>query len=260
MELAALTLVLGFAISVLAGLLGIGGGIVMAPALLYLPPVFGIGPLTMSAVTGLTITQGLFASGSAVVRHGKGRQVNGRLVLWVGGTMVASALAGSVASRWIADDTVKVVFAGMAGVAALLMMIPRPDEGEGVRANDCSFSVPLAVALGLVVGFLGGMVGQGGSFILIPLMLHVLRLPTRVAIGSNVGIVFVASIAGFVGKLGTGQVPLLPAATLVVGAVAGAYLGSAISLRTRPAWLRRGLAVVVALMAIGLGGDAAGLY
>jgi uncharacterized membrane protein YfcA len=227
MELAALTLVLGFAVSILSGLLGIGGGIVMAPAML---------------------------------RHRQGRQVDGRLVFWMGGTMVVSALAGSVASRWIADTTVMAVFAGMAAVAALLMMIPRSDEGEGVLARDCSFDVPAAVAIALAVGFLGGMVGQGGSFLLIPLMLHVQRLPTRVAIGSNVGIVLVASMAGFAGKLGTGQVPLLPAATLVIGAVAGAYLGSVLSLRTHPAWLRRGLAVVVALMAVGIGGDAAGLY
>ena len=84
---------LGFAVSVLSGLLGIGGGIVMAPALLYAPPLFGLPALSMSAVTGLTITQGLFASGSAVTRHHRSRAIDRRLVGWMGGTLVVFALA-----------------------------------------------------------------------------------------------------------------------------------------------------------------------
>ncbi|MBI4564626.1 MAG: sulfite exporter TauE/SafE family protein, partial [Planctomycetes bacterium] len=61
MELTILLLALGFAISLLSGFLGIGGGILMAPALLYLPPILGVGAFDMKQVTGLTITQTLFA-------------------------------------------------------------------------------------------------------------------------------------------------------------------------------------------------------
>jgi len=253
---------LGFAVSVLSGLLGIGGGIVMAPALLYLPHWLGMPALSMSAVTGLTITQGLFSSASAVARHHRSRAVDRRLVGWMGGALLVCALAGSVASKWISGGTLIVVFAGLAATGALLMLTPRanvadpPDSAGG----PLDFSVPLAVAIGAVVGFLAGMVGQGGSFILIPLMLVVLRIPTRAAIGSNLAIVLMSSLAGFAGKLGTGQVPLLPALGIVAGAVAGATIGSALSQRTHPRWLRRGLAAVVGLMAIGISGDAIGLF
>ena len=72
--------------------------------------------------------------------------------------------------------------------------------------------------------------------------------------------VFLASIAGFVGKLATGQVVGLLALAVAVGAVVGAQVGSAVSLRTRPQWLRWVMAAVVTTMAVGIGVDAITAY
>lgn len=250
-----LVLLLGFAISLLSGFVGIGGGIVMAPALLYLPPLLGAGALEMREVTGLTITQGLFACLSGAARHHKYRQVNRSLVLWMGGTLLVSALAGSIVSRWMADEALMMIFAAMAIVAAILMCLPGLESQGLQEAGSGAFNIPLAVLIALLIGGLGGMVGQGGSFILIPLMLYVLRLPIRVVIGSNLGLVFFSCLAGFAGKLATGQIPLLPAAILVAGALPGAQVGSVLSRRTSPAWLRVVLAVVIGLSALGIAVD-----
>ena len=256
MALGALVLLLGFAVSILSGFLGIGGGIVMAPALLYLPPLLGIGEFDMRQVTGITITQGLVACLSGAVRHERYRCVNRRLVGWMGATILISALAGSVLSRWVANETLKVVFAGLAAIAAVLMLLPRQEGGEVADADACSFNVPRAVTIALVVGVLGGMVGQGGSFILIPLMLCLLSLPTRVVIGSNLALVFFSSLAGFAGKLATDQIPLVPALLVAAGALPGAQWGGVLSHRTPPRWLRFALAVVIVLAALGIGADA----
>jgi uncharacterized membrane protein YfcA len=250
--LAVLILFTGFAVSCLSGLLGIGGGIVMAPALLYLPPAFGFHTLDMRQVAGLTITQGLFACLSGAWRHDRYRSVSRRLVISMGSSIAVAALTGSVISRWVANEVLMVVFAGLAAVAALMMWLPKTEEHGAEDPNTCRFNILLAISIALVIGFLGGLVGQGGSFILIPLMLHVLRLPTRVVIGSNLALVFLASLAGFVGKAATGQVPLLPAVLLVVAAVPGAQIGSVLSQRTSPRWLRTTLAVVIALAAAGM--------
>ena len=250
--LAVLIFFTGFAVSCLSGLLGIGGGIVMAPALLYLPPAFGFHALDMRQVAGLTITQGLFACLSGAWRHDRYGSVSRRLVISMGSAIAVAALTGSVVSRWVANEVLMVVFAGLAAVAALMMWLPKTEEHGDEDPNTCLFNIPLAVSIALVIGFLGGLVGQGGSFILIPLMLHVLRLPTRVVIGSNLALVFLASLAGFAGKAATGQVPLLPAALLVVAAVPGAQIGGVLSHRTSPRWLRATLAVVIALAAAGM--------
>ena len=256
--MAVLILFTGFAVSCLSGLLGIGGGIVMAPALLYLPPAFGLASLDMRQVAGLTITQGLFACLSGAWRHDRYRSVSRRLVISMGGAITVAALAGSVISRWVANEVLMVVFAGLAAIAALMMWLPKPEELEVEDPNACRFNIPLAVSIAAVIGFLGGLVGQGGSFILIPLMLYVLRLPTRVVIGSNLALVFLASLAGFTGKAATGQVLLLPAVLLVLAAVPGAQIGSILSHRTSPRWLRTTLAVVIALAAAGMIADVVG--
>lgn len=253
--LAVLILFTGFAVSCLSGLLGIGGGIVMAPALLYLPPAFGLASLDMRQVAGLTITQGLFACLSGAWRHDRYRCVNRRLVVSMGIAISAAALTGSVASRWVANEVLMVVFAGLAAIAAMMMWLPKSEEHEVEDPNAYRFNIPLALSIAVGIGFLGGLVGQGGSFILIPLMLYALRLPTRVVIGSNLALVFLASLAGFVGKAATGQVPLAPAVLIVLAAVPGAQIGGVLSHRASPRWLRTTLAVVIALAAVGMIAD-----
>jgi uncharacterized membrane protein YfcA len=137
----------------------------------------------------------------------------------------------------------------MAVVAAVLMFLPSPQE-EATAEEDVSFSRPLAAAVALILGFLVGLIGQGGSFILIPLMIHLLRVPTRIALGSNLGIVFCAALAGLVGKWSTGQIPFWPALALVLGALPGAQLGGMVSRRVRPRWLRGLLACIILAAAV----------
>ena len=228
----------------------------MAPALLYLPPLLGVGVLDMRQVTGLTITQGLFACLSGVIRHDRYRQVHRRLVLYMGGPLLLGALAGALLSGGIANEALMVLFSALALAAALLMALPLEEREGAEEASAYAFPVPLAVGIALAIGLLGGMVGQGGSFLLIPLMLHTLRLPTRVVIGSNLALVLFSSLAGFAGKAATGQVPFYLAVFLVAGALPGAQLGSVLSRRTPPRWLRLALAVVIGVAALGIAADA----
>ncbi|RIK81600.1 MAG: hypothetical protein DCC68_08050, partial [Planctomycetota bacterium] len=92
--------------------------------------------------------------------------------------------------------------------------------------------------------------GQGGAFILIPLMLHVLKLPFRVVIGSSLAIVACSAVASLFGKIIAGQVSAELAIAVALGAIPGAQLGSALSFQTKPIWLHRILAVVIAASAV----------
>lgn len=252
--LALVVFLLGLAGGVASGLLGVGGGILMAPALLYVPPLLGAGSFDMRQVTGLTITQGIVACLSGTFRHGKYGCVSRRLVGAMGPAILVGALAGGVVSSRIDSRALMLLFAGLAGAAAVLMALPKAEAEE--RGDGAGFHVPLAVSLALAVGFLGGMVGQGGSFLLVPLMLHVLKLPTRVAIGSNLALVLLSSAAGLLGKLATAQVPLLAAGMLALGTGPGAQLGSVLSHRAPTRRLRAALGVVVGLSAVLLLADA----
>ena len=101
-----------------------------------------------------------------------------------------------------------------------------------------------------VVGGLGGMVGQGGSFLLIAMMTRFVGVPTRIAIGSNLLIVAASSLAGVGAKAATGQIEWLLTIPLVLTVIPAARLGGAISRRTPVRVLRWCLALLIFVAAI----------
>ncbi len=241
---------LGLVTGFLSGMLGIGGGIVMAPLLLYVPPLFGLEPLAMRTVAGLTIIQGVLSGISGALSHRQFRMVSGRLTLCMGISIFVTAMAGGAGSRYVANETLLILFAGLAFSAAFLMLIPVKGDCENPDVDCLIFQRWRAVTAASVVGLLGGFVGQGGSFILIPLMTAFVQIPTRIAIGSNLAIVLLSSTAGFIGKAVTGQVEWLLAIPIALTVVPAVRLGSLVSRKVPVSGLRRALAILIAIAAI----------
>lgn len=239
--------VLGLAGGFFSGLLGIGGAIIMVPLLLYVPPWLGLPALNMKEVAAISIVQVTFASLAAAVVHWRNGFVSRPLVLTMGLTGATASFAGAYLSRQVHPDTLLLVFAVVSALAAGLMLVPRQEWGEGVAADEVAFNRPLAVAIALAVGLVGGLVGAPGAFIYVPLFLYVLRIPTRVTLGSTLVIVLLGSVFGLVGKMATAQVPMAPALALVIGALPGAQVGGQWS-KHLPAPLLRGLVAVVVLV------------
>jgi len=248
-ELAGSLATLGLTGGLLAGLLGIGGGIIMAPLLLYVPPLLHVGAFDMKVVAGLTMVQSLSASLSGVVAHRRFDHVHPRLVLVMGTSSVAASFLGALASRHTEARALLAIFAGMAVVAAVLMTLPKkellPAPGEKLR-----FCRLLAAGSGLVIGFLGGLVGQSGAFLIVPTLIFVLKIPTRMALGSSLAIVLLSALAGTLGKALAGQIHWEMALFLSAGALAGGWLGGMWSQRVKAPVLRTLLAFLIAVAAI----------
>jgi hypothetical protein len=241
---------LGLLTGFLSGMLGIGGGIVMAPLLLYVPPLFGFEPLPMRTVAGLTIVQGLVACVSGALSHRQFRMVSKRLSLYMGISIFIAAMVGGAGAGYVSNQILLFIFAGLAFSAAFLMLIPVKGECENPDVACLAFYRWRAVTSASAVGLLGGLVGQGGSFILIPLMTSFVQIPTRIAIGSNLAIVLLSSMAGFIGKATTGQIEWLMAVPIVLTVMPAARLGSLVSRRVPVLKLRRALAVLIVMAAI----------
>ncbi|MDX1762717.1 MAG: sulfite exporter TauE/SafE family protein [bacterium] len=241
---------LGFLSGFLSGLLGIGGGIIMAPLLLYMPPLLGFEPFPMRVVAGLTIVQGLLACFSGALSHRRFRFLSDQLALLMGSTIFVAALAGGAASHYVSNELLLLLFGGLALTAAILMLMPAAGESEDPDMTEMSFSRFRAVTAASGVGLLGGLVGQGGSFMLIPLMTAYVQIPTRIAIGSNLAIVFLSSLAGTIGKAATGQIEWLLIIPIALTTIPAARLGSFVSRRTPVHGLRRLLAVLISLAAL----------
>ena len=193
----------------LSGMLSIGGGIIMFPLLLYIPNLFGLPPLGVKGITGLTMTQGFFATLTATVFYKKERLVSRNLVLTLGLALFCSSLAGSLVSKKMADRQLLVIYGRLALFASVLMLIPRSYSavvGGDLSAEQVDFNMVTAILCGVATGFLLGMIGQAGAFIIIPIMLYVLKIPLRVALSSMLAIGLISATAGMIGKIATGQV------------------------------------------------------
>ena len=242
-----LLVILGFGGAFLSGLVGVGGAIVMIPLLLYVPPLVGLEDLGIKAVAGITIVQVFAASVVGLVGHRA--SVDRALLLALGPAMVGASLAGALLSVVVSPIILKVVFALMASVAAAMMLTFRkrtvPETVGAIALN-----VPAAVVAGISVGLSAGLIGVGGAFFLIPVMLYGLRIPVRVTVGTSLAVVAASAAAGLLGKVATDQVDWVLALALVIGALPGARAGSYVSRRTSTHRLVAVLGVAVALVAV----------
>jgi uncharacterized membrane protein YfcA len=241
MILILIVLVIGLAGGLISGMLGIGGGIITAPLLLYIPALLGEIPLSMHTVSGLTITQSLLAGFFGAIAHRRTGNIDKKLAFFMSVVIFAASLGGAALSKSFSHDFLLGLFALMAAAAALLIVLPGAREERSAGYREGSFPMAGAAAIALAVGTLGGMVGQGGSFILIPMTVFLLRIPLRTAMGSNLVIVFFASLAGFAGKAATGQVDPVLALALLAGVLPGVNAGSALGRKTPVAALRYAL-------------------
>lgn len=238
----------------LSGLIGLGGGIVMVPLLLYVPPVFGLPMLGMKAVAGMTTVQSFTGGLFGAIGHNRFKRVSVPLALSVGVPMALTGLVTSRLSVQAPESWLLVTFAAMAAVAGTLMfVIHRRTEPE--ETSDPVFSRPRAIALGVLIGALAGFIGQGGGFLYIPAMLVFLALPTRVTIGSALAVGVMSSTGVLIGRLGTGQIPWLETLFLVAGVIVGARLGAVISQRVPHRNLHGLLTLIIVATTLKIGYD-----
>ena len=240
------SLVSGF----LSGLVGIGGGIIMAPILIFLPAWVGLEPLSMKVIAGLTIMQGLIGCLFGAMHHKKFNFVSGQLIFHMGIPIFLMSFLGGYLSRFVSNTLLLILFATLALAAAILIFIPVKGDSESPDVNQLKFKKVRAFTASASVGLLGGMVGQGGSFILIPLMTSYVQIPTRIAIGSNLAIVTMSTSAGFLGKAISGQIEWWYTLPILIATIPATYIGSLASKSVSFVWLKRILAFLIAVAAV----------
>jgi uncharacterized protein len=243
---------LGLGGGFLSGLLGLGGAIIVIPMLLYVPPLLGVGQFDMKQVAAISMVQVLSASLMGVIAHSRNNFVSKSILIYMGVCNAIGNLAGSLYSQQAKSSFLLGIFATVAVIAAVVMFVPKREQGENITPEELQYNKPLAVFFSLVIGVFGGMVGAPGAFVYIPVMIYLLDIPTRIVIGSTLGIVFLGAIAGTAGKMTTGQILWPAALALVVGTVPGAHFGGGVSKKINTKYLRLVIALITAITGINM--------
>ncbi len=233
-----------------AGLLGFGGGVLMFPLLYYVPPLLGLDPMNAKTAAAIVSTQVFFSTLTGGIVHFRSGRVHPRVALIAGTLSAVSALAGSVLSKWASDSFLLSLFGAVTIVVILIMLLPAPHGGEEQTNVEKVLVARLPLVIfslltGLVIGFLGA-----GNFIFVPILIYILRVPTRIAIGSSLFIAMTNTASGFFGKLVTAQIPLLMATLVVAGATGGALAGERVHRQLSSRMLRQIYAAIVATISL----------
>jgi len=239
----------GFVGSFISGLLGIGGAIINYPMLLYIPAAVGVAHFTAHEVSGITALQVFFATIGGVWAYRKGRYLNKTLIAYMGISILIGSFVGGVGSTHFSESSVNVIYGILAFIAAIMMFIPKKGIDD-VRLDEVKFNKWLAALLALLVGLAAGIVGTGGAFLLVPIMLVILKIPTRMTIATSLAITFISSIGTAIGKISTGQVDYLPALIMIVASLIAAPFGAKAGKKINTKILQIILAVIIFTTAI----------
>lgn len=234
---------IGLVSGTLAGLFGVGGGIVMTPGiqvLLGAPPIVALAtPLPAIMPTALT---GALSYG----RHG---ELDTRAAAW----LVAPGLVGAVAGAWLTDwiDTTLLLLVTAMLLAWQASGILRAAKrgGRSVSAREASRVVLGGIGLG--AGFVSGLLGIGGGLVMVPLLAGWLGMPLKRALGTSLLAIVALVVPGTAVHAALGHIDVGIFLAVTAGAVPGARLGAGIAIGTGERSLR--LLVGGGLLLVALG-------
>ena len=219
MTMPTLLIILILGLSFVFSMLGLGGAMVYNPLMVW----FGFDFKEVVVPTGLLLN-GLTAASAAWVYYRKG------MIDWHAGlplmlTATVGAPLGAYASQFIPTVWLMWAFAAAVLFAAVRMLLgSRAAEPEAPRGSHKQ-RAGWGVALGLGIGFVAGLLGIGGGFLIVPLLIF-MGYPTKVAAATSAMAVAFSSFSGFLGHVAIGHVDwllMLPAAVVVIiGSQAGA--------------------------------------
>ncbi|MFD0962245.1 sulfite exporter TauE/SafE family protein [Paenibacillus chungangensis] len=219
---------IGFVGSLISGMVGIGGSIIKYPMLLYIPPALGFIAFSAQEVSAISAVQVFFATLAGMFAFRKGGYINKALVVSMGIAIVIGSFIGGYGSKYLPNDAINLTYAILALIAEVMMFLPKKGD-EAADFTKLQFNKPLAAIVATIIGVLSGIVGAAGAFITVPVMLVILKIPTRVAIASSLAITFISSIGSTAGKLMGGHMLLIPSIVMVVASTIASPIGAKIS-------------------------------
>lgn len=243
-----LLLLLGILTGVASGVLGIGGGLLMVPALM----VFGV-PILAATATSLVGVLLSAVSGTLQNWRTGDLQIGLSLLLALGG--IPMAQVGAVLGDRLPASILAFSFAGLQLVAIYLMGLRRQlgeretENGEALRVDRRTYLFKI-LGIGVIAGFLSGLFGVGGGLVIVPLQMLFLSLPIKQSVRNSLGAIVLIAASGLARHAYNGNVLWIPGIYLGVGGIIGAQLGT----RVLPKLSSRVVNLLFRLLLLGMAG------
>jgi uncharacterized protein len=258
-SLLALLLLIGGIIGFLSGLIGIGGGSFMIPALVLIFAKLGCGhDLAIKMAFGTNLVVGAVTALTGFTVHKKYLTGQWSIVLPLAATSMIGALGGSTVASHLPGSLLRTLFGVAVGIVAINMVIRR--EREDISPSRLTLLQLLP--LGLIIGFCASLVGLGGAVFTTIALVSILRYPIRQVVGISTFVQTAGALFGAIGYMlnglsktglppfSIGYVNLLAAGGMMLLGVPLARLGATYTHRINATALRRVFAGALLLIAI----------
>ncbi|MBI4744551.1 MAG: sulfite exporter TauE/SafE family protein [Actinobacteria bacterium] len=236
------SVIIGFLTGVFSGIFGIGGGLVSTPLiriLLNVPPIIAVGT-TLPVYVPTAIAGGY--------TYYKERLINYKALLWCSVSGIIGVIAGAYITKFISGHYLLLGTALVILFTGIKFLKRNPNElsaGQENLQTRLNF-----IITGFVSGFLGGLLGLGGGFLMIPLFVQWLKMPVRESFGTNLIVVALISLPGSIIHYYLNHIDILVVITLILGVIHGGYFGSRLALRLKEEKLAKGFGVLLIVVSL----------
>lgn len=239
-------LVLGLLAGTLGSLVGLGGGIIIVPALLFLGSTGFLSEASAQMAAGTSLLVIIFTGLSSTIAYYKQKKVDIKtgLILFIGGG--PGGMVGAWVNKQLNVDDFSLWFGiFMIFISIVLMFKDQLPQVKRKAKNgiwrtyiDSSgieqtygFQPVFAVSIAFIVGFLGGLLGIGGGSLMVPSLILLFHFPPHIAVATSMLLLFFTSVTSSITHIWMGHVNWLYALALIPGAWFGGTLGAKINQR-----------------------------
>jgi uncharacterized membrane protein YfcA len=245
-------------IGISLGLIGGGGSILTVPVLVYL---FSVNPV-------LSTSYSLFIVGSTSLVGAFNNYLKGlvriKTALLFGLSSITTVFLtrkiliaripknfDSIGNFQITESVlVMVLFAILMVVASLSMISGSKSDLKQANGGNSKINLPKLLAYGIGIGFVTGLLGAGGGFLLIPTLVLLVKLPMKEAVGTSLFIIALNSLIGFTGDLGHFDIDWIFLFKITAIAIVGIFIGGALNKKIHGDHLKKGFGWFVIVMGI----------
>lgn len=248
---------------ILAGYFGVGGGIIIVPALIYVYPLFNFtSAYTVHIAIATSLFTIIFTTIASAYKHSKIKNIIWKVSLTIG---IFSSISVFIFSKFVVNipgNTLKKIFAVVLFLIAIRMLLTKTSNENNPDNKLLNINWIVCVLIGAVSGIISAFTGLGGGIIIIPMMHYFIKFPIKKAIGTSSAAIFLTALSGVLGyfvnvpvdavlpKYSLGLVDTFSALPIIVASVPFSQVGVYLHKKSSSKFVLFAFAILIILVSV----------